>query len=82
MRNLLILFLCTFTVLPLGCRAQYAPVKVDISTEIVTIEGVNYYVHTVEKRQTLFSISRAYNVTSEILINDNPELRQIGRAHV
>lgn len=76
MRNLLILFLCTFTVLPLGCRAQYAPVKVDISTEIVTIEGVNYYVHTVEKRQTLFSISRAYNVTSEILINDNPELRQ------
>ncbi|MDP3397754.1 MAG: LysM peptidoglycan-binding domain-containing protein [Bacteroidales bacterium] len=76
MRNLLILLLLTFTVVPLGCRAQYAPVKVNISTEITTIDGVSYYVHTVEKRQTLYSISRSYNVSAEILINDNPELKQ------
>ena len=76
MRNLLILLLLTFTVVPLGCRAQYAPVKVNISNEITTIDGVSYYVHTVEKRQTLYSISRTYNVSAEILINDNPELKQ------
>ncbi|MDO9681085.1 MAG: LysM peptidoglycan-binding domain-containing protein [Bacteroidales bacterium] len=76
MRNLLILLLLTFTVVPLSCRAQYAPVKVNISTEITTIDGVSYYVHTVEKRQTLYSISRTYNVSAEILINDNPELKQ------
>jgi LysM repeat protein/ABC-type branched-subunit amino acid transport system substrate-binding protein len=76
MRNLLILLLFAFTFVPQGCRAQYAPVKVDISAEITTIDGVVYYVHTVEKRQTLYSISRAYNVTPDILIKDNPDLRQ------
>ena len=40
-----------------------AQVPVEISTEKVTTGGVVYYVHEVQKNQTLYSISKAYRVT-------------------
>ena len=40
-----------------------AQVPVEISTEKVTTGGVVYYMHEVQKNQTLYSISKAYRVT-------------------
>ena len=55
------------------------PVPVQISERIENIDGVYYHLHTVERGQTLYSISRAYQVaTVEIRrTSDKPEI-QIG----
>lgn len=59
-----------------GCLAQYTPVTVNISQEIVNVEGVHFYRHKIEKRQTLFSISKTYEVDAQTIINDNPQISQ------
>jgi len=42
------------------------------SDRIETIDGKQYYMHTVEKGQTLYSISKAYNITrAELLQTDS-----------
>ncbi len=38
--------------------------------------GSSYYVHTVERGQTVYSISRAYNVTTDEIYFVNPETKQ------
>ncbi|MBE0674244.1 MAG: LysM peptidoglycan-binding domain-containing protein [Bacteroidales bacterium] len=48
-------------------------VPVSRSTEKVVVRGTSYYIHTVGKGQTSFSIARAYGVTVEILHKENPE---------
>lgn len=47
-------------------------VKVDISAEKVIIEGKAFYLHTVLKGQTAYSISKAYGITVEELEKSNP----------
>ena len=39
-----------------------------------TINGKKYYLHTVEKGQTLYSLSKLYNVTLTDIVAENPEL--------
>ena len=43
------------------------------SSSIVTIEGTNYYVHTVKKGDTVYSLARLYGVTEEELLRSNPQ---------
>ncbi|MGC8803435.1 MAG: LysM peptidoglycan-binding domain-containing protein, partial [Bacteroidales bacterium] len=54
-------------------EAQNVPtVEVEISTQKVLIGGKPYYLHTVKKGQTLYSIARAYRCTvNEILQYNN-----------
>jgi LysM repeat protein len=51
-------------------------VKIPISTEIQTRNGKQYYVHTVQKGQTLYSIAKAYHVGLDEIYYANPETRQ------
>jgi len=53
---------------------QESHVAVTVSQETTTKEGVSYYVHKVEKGQTVYSICKVYEVTPEILLEDNPSL--------
>ncbi len=39
----------------------------------VTIKGVKFYLHTVEKGQTLFAISKFYDVSLNDIVIENPE---------
>jgi LysM repeat protein len=48
-----------------------APVAVEISTQKIVAEGKVYYMHQVVKGQTLYSISKAYNVTVDQLTRNN-----------
>ena len=41
-------------------------------------ENIEYILHTVERRQTLFAISRKYNVTQEVIIQANPQIFERG----
>ncbi|MDT8401218.1 MAG: LysM peptidoglycan-binding domain-containing protein [Bacteroidales bacterium] len=49
-----------------------AQVRVEKSKDKVIIGGTAYYIHIVDTSQTLYSISRAYNVSTEIISRENP----------
>ena len=48
------------------------PVPVEISKNKVSLDGKLYYIHTVREKQTLHSISKAYNVPINDIIKLNP----------
>ena len=51
-------------------RAQLIKTK---SSSIVTIEGRSYYVHTVRKGETVYSLARLYGVSEQELLESNPQ---------
>ena len=57
---------------------EYAPVPVTISKEKVKVDGKVYYSHIVLERQTLYSISKAYNVTIDQIYEANPAVKAEG----
>ncbi|MCE3258667.1 MAG: peptidoglycan-binding protein LysM, partial [Bacteroidetes bacterium] len=50
------------------------------STNIQTIDGKQYYIHAIEKKQSLYSISKLYNVTLDVIYAVNPEAKGGTRA--
>jgi len=60
------------TLLLLIGNIAFTQVVVERSKDKVIISGVPYYVHTVKKGETAYSIARAYNVTVEELTKENP----------
>lgn len=64
---------------PVRTAAQtYVPTPVTISKDKVRVDGVICYSHIVLERQTLYSISKAYNVSIEELYKYNPDLKEEG----
>lgn len=57
---------------------DYVNTPVEISTEKVRINGHICYSHIVLERQTLFSISKAYEVSIEDIYKFNPMLKEQG----
>jgi LysM repeat protein len=57
-----------------GCKAQ------ERSSNIQVIDGKKFYIHKIEKKQSLYSISKTYNVTLDELYQYNPDLRSGARA--
>ncbi len=49
--------------------------QVTVSTDKINENGVIKYVHNVKQGQTLYSISKAYNVSSQVIIDNNPALK-------
>lgn len=49
-----------------------AQVTVERSKDKVVIGGESYYIHIVKKGETYYSISRAYGMTSDQLLKENP----------
>ncbi len=70
-----ILLLCLGTTVLFGQTP--VPVPVEISKRIENIEGKYYHLHTVEKGQTLYSISRAYHIATDEIKRtiDKPEIQ-------
>ena len=67
------------TFIPEDVAAQaYEPVPVTISKEKVKIDGNICYSHIVLEKQTLYSISKAYNVSIEDIYRFNPTLKETG----
>lgn len=50
-------------------------VKINVSQQIEERSGKQYYVHTVEKGQTVYSIAKAYNVSVDEIYFENPTSR-------
>ena len=53
---------------------QFQPAEVVKSDQRVSVQGKTYYIHTVKKGQTFFSICRVYGVSQDIVLNENPGL--------
>lgn len=64
-----VLILLVFCVVALPGRAQKK------SDKILVQEGKQFYIHKIEKSQSLYSISKLYNVSIEDLYDLNPELK-------
>ena len=47
--------------------------EVKKSTKIETVDGKKYYLHTVEKGQTLYAIAKAYNLNVNDILLENPD---------
>lgn len=66
-------------VLPVSVSAQdYENTPVSISKEKLRVDGKVCYSHIVLERQTLFSISKAYNVSIEDIYRYNPSVKENG----
>ncbi|MFN7013391.1 MAG: LysM peptidoglycan-binding domain-containing protein, partial [Bacteroidia bacterium] len=46
------------------------------NTPIQVINGKKYYIYKVESKNTLYSISKRFNVEQETIINENPEIKE------
>jgi LysM repeat protein/ABC-type branched-subunit amino acid transport system substrate-binding protein len=54
--------------------AQFQPTEVVRSKEKTLVNGKVYYIHTVQKGQTLYSISKAYEVSQDLIRQENPNI--------
>lgn len=42
------------------------------SRTVVVIDGAKYYIHTIERGETLYSLARTYGVSQQVIISSNP----------
>ena len=76
--RLLLAFALT-AIIPAAASAQeYENTPVTISKDKVRVDGKICYSHVVLERQTLFSISKAYNVSIEDIYRYNPSVKEEG----
>jgi LysM repeat protein len=54
--------------------AQEQPYTVHRSANKIILEGKVYYIHIVKEKETLFGISRAYNVSQKGIAAENPDI--------
>ncbi len=69
-----LLLICFLTLT--NSYAQSPVIK--ISNEIINVNGIEKYVHDVQKKETLYSLSKAYRVTIEDIIKENPVIKREG----
>jgi len=63
--------LLVFLIITLVNQNNYAQVVISKSTEIVKVDGKNFYIHRVSKGETLYSISKAYGVKVDEIVKNN-----------
>ncbi len=73
---LFVLFLCSLSASLLGQEEQPAPLLTSRDSILLTVEeGKKFIHHPIKPKQTLFSISRYYNIGLEELFELNPTFR-------
>jgi LysM repeat protein/ABC-type branched-subunit amino acid transport system substrate-binding protein len=70
-QKLILVTFLAFLFLPGNLPAQ---VVVEKSKDKVIISGKSYYMHTVKKGETAYSISKAYEITPQELTKENPSV--------
>jgi len=61
-----------------GMAQEYVNTPVTVSKDKVRVNGELCYSHVVLEKQTLFSISKAYNVSTDEIYRLNPTLKETG----
>ncbi|MFO8234233.1 MAG: LysM peptidoglycan-binding domain-containing protein [Bacteroidales bacterium] len=73
-RTTILIFVLFVSVFPYNLYSQQDSIVVKRSDDKVKISGELYYIHIVEKGQTLYSISRAYDVSQRAIAKENPDI--------
>lgn len=73
MKNYFFYFLLIFQVGVIPLVYSQEPPQVNISERVVTRDGKTFRVHTVERGQTLYRISKAYDVHIAEITRYNPD---------
>src|SRR3989339_1445298 len=60
-----------FVLFTINLNAQDTTITVKRSTQKVLVNGKKFYLHTVQKGETLYSISKAYNVLPKDIAIEN-----------
>ena len=74
MKRLLLLTLIHIILILFCVENVHSQVVVERSKDKAIISGKTYYIHVVKKGQTAYSISKAYGITVEELIKENPSV--------
>ena len=75
---LCLILACLAGAAPTVFAQDYQPVPVTISRSQVSMNGKMYYAHIVLERQTIYGITKAYDVTEDDLYAANPLLKEEG----
>ncbi|NSW45715.1 MAG: LysM peptidoglycan-binding domain-containing protein [Bacteroidales bacterium] len=68
-------FLCLLFFVFLFCSLTYTYAQeVKKSSEIEVVQGKKYYIHEVQKSETLYSISKTYEVSVDAIAYENPDV--------
>ena len=70
----ILLLITAFGGISVSAQDSYPVVEVKVSTDKVRVKGKSYYTHVVTEKQTLYSISKAYKVSTDDIIHANPKL--------
>lgn len=62
---------CTALLLTLWCLCAWA---VEKSQTIVYINGSKFYIHTVQRGETLYALAQAYGVSEQAILSNNPAM--------
>ena len=73
-----VLFVSLFLALFIWTVSAYAQTPTVRSSNIVLIDGENYYLHTVRKGETLYALSKVYGVSVENIGKENPSIPESG----
>ena len=65
-------YLSVILILVLISFDGFSQVPVERSKDRIVISGIEYYLHLVKKGETAYSISRAYGITADELVKENP----------
>ena len=72
------MFIYALTLAGTAYAQEYEAPAVEVSEQKVKIDGKIYYSHIVLEKQTLYSISKAYNVSVDDIYEANPGLKETG----
>ncbi|MGM0464088.1 MAG: LysM peptidoglycan-binding domain-containing protein [Bacteroidota bacterium] len=72
MNKMLLRLYVTALMITVLSAGLYSQVSIEKSKDKVIIDGKAYYIHIVDSSQTLYSIAKAYNVSTEIISRENP----------
>lgn len=75
-----VLFLLLLLGVPAGAQTQQEKLKLMRSDIRETVDGKEYFIHTIRKGQTLYMISKAYGVEVNEIIRENPQVKDGIRA--
>jgi LysM repeat protein len=70
-RKIIYRFLISWLAVLAFSAGLWSQVPVERSKEKIVITGVTYYLHSVKKGETIYSISKAYGISTEELIKEN-----------
>ena len=76
MKKLLFIGLLFAGLLALGIEAKAQATKITLSDKTEIVDGHTFYLHTIEKGQTLYGLTKAYGVSEAVILKYNEAAKE------